>query len=202
MKVHHLTNFGLPVWLALPQDIPTRFHLHLHGSGESGPGFEQLGKWGLTRLILGGLDLESAVIVPVCPAEYDWRDQDMILAAQSASRQVMERYGYRGPVSISGYSMGARGVWRSLGSKLYDRALIVSGRVPPRVPQPPDSGVTIKIFHGSEDNHEPAAKVRDYCHACRDAGWDTIFEELSGAGHYIADKVFSREDVVQFISAK
>jgi len=203
MKIHHMTTGALPVWLAIPAASPVRFHLHLHGSGERGSDVGNLSKWGLTRLIAEGLELPFAVVVPVCPADSDWKEPQQIAAAEQCLTAIMDEAGHRGrAASISGYSMGVRGVWNSLNrhSGLYDRVLVVASRAPSSPPKPVDPGLSLRIFHGSDDDHEPVAKVRSFCATAAKLGWNLRFEELPAAGHFIAEDVFRRTDIQQWLA--
>jgi hypothetical protein len=43
-------------------------------------------------------------------------------------------------------------------------------------------------------------KVRNFCMAAADTGWNIHLEELQGCDHFIADDVFRRDDIQQWLA--
>lgn len=189
----------LPTWLAIPARPYTSAHLYLHGSGERGDDDSKLRRWSLPGLVDRGLELPFMVAAPICPIGRDWGERALVTAAFSSLALLAPRQDALS-LTISGFSMGARGAWIAAGQSLVSRALIVAGRTAPDLLSAPLPATQIKVIHGAADDHQPASEMRDFCgHASR-IGVAIDYEELPGKGHFIADETYSRADVIDWLT--
>lgn len=201
MEIAFLTKGPLPTWVAVPTSPVRAVHLYLHGSGERGEDPERLTRWSLPGLIARGLDVPFMVVAPLCPYGGDWDDRAQVSAAELCLRAVSR--GYDGlPLSISGFSTGARGVWRALESRAlpYGRAPIVAGRVSLEPMRTPGERVQIRVIHGALDDHQDASAMADFCGRLRGRDCRVDYEAMPGAGHFIADEVYGRSAILDWLS--
>jgi hypothetical protein len=196
MEIVFLTGRPLPTWLAVPAGPVRAVHLYLHGSGERGGDPARLSRWSLPGLIARGLDVPFMVVAPLCPADGDWADAAHVRAAEDCLLAALPA-GVSPCLSISGFSMGARGVWQALETRRlpYARALIVAGRVPAGPCPTLGSDTAIRLIHGALDDHQDAVAMADYCARMRQRNRTIVYEEIPGAGHFIADAVYGRAAV-------
>ncbi|MDQ1159593.1 dienelactone hydrolase [Sphingomonas sp. SORGH_AS 950] len=139
------------------------------------------------------------VAAPICPIGRDWGERALVTAAFSSLALLAPRQDALS-LTISGFSMGARGAWIAAGQSLVSRALIVAGRTAPDLLSAPLPATQIKVIHGAADDHQPASEMRDFCgHASR-IGVAIDYEELPGKGHFIADETYSRADVIDWLT--
>lgn len=189
----------LPTWLAMPTRSCTSAHLYLHGSGERGDDDRKLRRWSLPGLIDRGLELPFMVVAPICPIGRDWGEASLVGAAFSSLALLAPRH-VASSLTISGFSMGARGAWIASAQSLVSRALIVAGRTAPDLLSAPVPTTRIKVVHGAVDDHQPASEMRDFCDRASRIGVQIEYKEVPEKGHFIADETYSQLDIIDWLN--
>ena len=106
------TDRGMNYWLFLPNNDKDNLPLiiYLHGAGERGRNIEHLARHGLAKLLAEVMEIDSAVLVPQCPADCVWDNLPHQLKA--LIDEVVDKYkidAHR--ITVTGSSMGGFGTW-------------------------------------------------------------------------------------------
>jgi predicted peptidase len=177
--------------LALPPSLsaerPCPLIIALHYGGQVTPYY---GKGFLTGLVLPALrELEAVLVAPDCPGE-GWTDPASERAVMALLQTIQKEY----PIDpqrliITGYSMGAVGVWDLVFKhpKLFAAAIPISG-MPPKGIFIKDPGTAIRVIHSRDDELFPLESVRKFIQACETQGLNVGLRVVAGLSHYRFDQ--------------
>ncbi len=166
---------------------------YLHGKSLSGDDPWMLTKYGLPKIVSRDAAFPFAVVAPQCRTGERWTDVETLdaLLGEVLARQPVDP----DRVYLTGFSMGAGGVWRLGGAKPERFAAVAalagveeqgSVRGLARVP--------VWAFHGTDDADVPASGSEAMVAALRAAGGDARLELIPGRDHNILD-VYDRQDL-------
>ncbi len=133
------------------------------------------------------------------PAQWETSEtepSDQLRAAMAALEHVLATQ----PVDptrvyLTGVSMGGSGTWRWAAREpaRFTAAITACGLSEP-AKAPALAGLPLWAFHGSDDPIAPVERSRRMVAALRAAGSAVQFTEFTGAGHNIAERVFTDDD--------
>ncbi len=191
----------------------------LHGAGDRGnDNDKQLSNMIETLFNLPSSPyLDSIVLIPQCPKEYQWVDtpwnkgnysvnavpqSEYLTATLEALDKLESTYSVdKDRIYAMGVSMGGFGTWDLL-MRHPDR---FAAGMPLCGAADPSMAATLKnmpiyTFHGDADPTVPVAGTRAMVAALKDVGNSKlIYEELPGADHLIQIPVFKRPEVTEWL---
>lgn len=166
---------------------------YLHGKSLSGDDPTMLTKYGLPKIVSRDAAFPFAVVAPQCRAGERWTDVETLdaLLGEVLARQPVDP----DRVYLTGYSMGAGGVWRFGGARPERfAALAALAGVEEQGSVKGLARLPVWIFHGDADTDVPASGSEAMAAALRAAGGDVRLELLAGRDHNIVD-VYDRKDL-------
>ncbi|GEM_PF-708133 len=167
--------------------------LYLHGAGGSGTMLDAVRKEGLPARVEKGGNLPFVVVAPQCPLGVFWNTrEDEVLAILD---EVMNNRNIDPAcVYLTGFSMGAFGVWQLASHHPNRFAAIapVSGGGDPAYARKLKE-MPAWIFHGTEDRVIRAAESQKIAEAMREAGAEVELTLYPGADHDCWKKVYANE---------
>lgn len=190
LSIHH--DGILPHLLYLPEQYssekPWPLIVFLHGSGERGLDPNLVRKYALPKAIDDGLELAAIVYAPQCPDLHSWNElyESVLTGANAICKQyavdMSRRY-------LTGFSMGARGVW-VIGAKdvnAFAAYAPVAGRIPyegflDEVARLKDKALW--VFHGARDSAVPVENSDSIVAKLREIGASKLhYTRYDEAGH-------------------
>ncbi|NGZ74557.1 GNAT family N-acetyltransferase [Saccharibacillus alkalitolerans] len=167
--------------------------VYLHGAGGSGAEPELVRREGLPARAESGASLPFVIAAPQCPIGVFWNTQeDEVLAILD---EVEERWNIDPErVYLTGYSMGAYGVWHLAvhHPKRFAAIAPVSGGGDPAYAKELRT-MPAWIFHGTDDEIIHASESEKIAEAMREAGAEVELTLYPGSGHDCWKKVYSNE---------
>jgi predicted peptidase len=205
-----IRTFVLPFLLYEPM-VPEQGKLYpliiyLHGVGERGTDPLLIEKYCLPKYIVEGLNLESYIYAPLCPPGKRWEELDAIVVA-GIEELITEYPINKIRVSITGFSMGAQGLWKLVVSHpgLFRNIAPVAGRIPQkqefldRLPLIIDK--SIWIFHSNSDKDVDVNNSLTIIRELKSHGASNLsYIIYDGLSHgETADKVYSDPSFYEWI---
>lgn len=171
--------------------------LFLHGSGERGTDLEMLKHGGPAARLERGEELPMIVVSPQCPPGESWSTQPLMeLVDHLADEYRVDRE----QIYITGYSMGAFGVWDLL-AQAPDRfaaaAPLCGGGNETLAKQM--RGTPIWAFHGEQDEVVRLEQSQTMVDAVNAAGGEARLTVYPNTGHGICHQVFEREPLYEWL---
>jgi predicted peptidase len=185
----------------LPQNITQHDHwpllLFLHGSGQRGSDISDVVKHGPPALIAAGGQLSMIVVSPQCDAGTEWESERLLGLLDYIQRTF--------PVDpdrvyVSGFSMGGTKVWDLLtcSPRRFVAAVPVASYCDPSKAKTIAS-IPIWAFHGALDDKIPIEPVKQMIENLKTEGGSAELTILENQGHSIAEQIFSRKDVYDWL---
>ncbi|OWA37409.1 hypothetical protein B9G55_04950 [Saccharibacillus sp. O16] len=172
--------------------------LYLHGAGGSGTQLDAVRKEGIPARLEKGGSLPFVVVAPQCQLGVFWNTrEDEVLAI--LEEVIEQRSIDPGRIYLTGFSMGAYGVWQLASHHPQRFAAIapVSGGGDPaharRLKEMPTW-----IFHGMEDRVIRASESQKIAEAMREAGAEVELTLYPEAGHDCWKKVYANESLYRW----
>ena len=172
----------------------------LHGAGEKGNDLEKVRRTSLPTLAEQGRDFPFVLVSPQCPKDSIWEPERVLaLIEHICSDWPIDQQ----RVYLIGYSMGGYGTWQTAAVEPDRFAAIVpiaGGGNSEEAEKLVD--LPIWVFHGNADKCVPLKASQEMVEAVRAAGGNpklTIFEQ---AGHGIATKTFTKEELWDWLLAQ
>ena len=220
---YHFRVFTPKVW-SRKQKAPVI--LFLHGAGERGDDNLAQTKVGIGPAILRQQEsLPFIVVMPQCPKNRWWTEQEMQAQALKALDQTIKEFnGDTKRTYLTGLSMGGYGSWAIVAgnpTRFAALAVVCGGvRPPPRVNVPeamtglaasadPYGAVAAKVgktpvwvFHGGADPVVPVTESRKMVEAIKAAGGSVRYNEYEGVGHNSWDKAYAEPEIFSWMLAQ
>lgn len=172
--------------------------LYLHGAGGSGMQLDQIRKEGLPARLETEPDFPFVVVAPQCPIGVFWNmREDEVMAILG---EVTDNLGIdRNRVYLTGFSMGAYGVWQLAAHNRERFAAIapVSGGGDPAFARKLGSMPTW-IFHGMEDQVIRPAESEKIAEAMRSEGAEVELTLYPGLAHDCWRKVYANDGLYRW----
>ncbi|WP_172193806.1 GNAT family N-acetyltransferase [Saccharibacillus qingshengii] len=167
--------------------------LYLHGAGGSGSQLDQLRKEGLPARLETESEFPFIVVAPQCPLGAFWNTrEDEVLAILN---EVTENWNVDPDrVYLTGFSMGAYGVWQLAAHHRERFAAIapVSGGGDPAYARKL-ADMPTWIFHGEDDKVIRPTESEKIAEAMRTAGAEVELTLYPGMGHDCWRKVYAND---------
>lgn len=167
--------------------------LYLHGAGGSGTLLDAVRKEGLPARMESGAGLPFVIVAPQCPLGVFWNTREdevlAILDEVADSRNIDPSRIY-----LTGFSMGAYGVWQMASHHPHRFAAIapVSGGGDPAYARRLRD-MPAWIFHGKEDRVIRFSESEKITEAMREAGAEVELTLYPEEGHDCWKKVYANE---------
>ncbi|OWR32709.1 hypothetical protein CDO73_03665 [Saccharibacillus sp. O23] len=167
--------------------------LYLHGAGGSGTMLDAVRKEGLPARMESGAGLPFVVVAPQCPLGVFWNtreDEVLAILDEVADNRNIDP----SRVYLTGFSMGAYGVWQMASHHSYRFAAIapVSGGGDPAYARRLRD-MPAWIFHGKEDRVIRVSESEKIAEAMREAGAEVELTIYPEAGHDCWKKVYAND---------
>ncbi len=213
------TGYELPYRLYVPKDYSEEYAypltLFLHGSGESGSDNGAQLTFLINNLFIpkDSPAYHSIVVIPQCPSEERWVDNDPDLGYYSVDEipiaksmsavvelldSIMEEFSINEDRQyVLGLSMGGYGTWDII-SRFPDR---FAAAIPLCGGGDPTKGadlvnIPIHAFHSTGDDDVPVSGTANMVKAIKDAGGEKIiYTEYENLGHEIWDTAINENDL-------
>ncbi len=183
---------------------PRPLLIFLHGSGEAGRNVRILKKHAPFRFANGNVPTEDFPFIVVSPRTPDrhWNPDDVMAFLDQLLKDEQVRYRIDpSRIYLTGISMGGYGTFH-VAQRYPDRfAAIVplAGGFPPKYADSLRS-VPCLAFHGGEDDVVPPEESAQIIQAMKKVGnLDAKLTILPGAGHGIAEEVYSRPELYRWL---
>ncbi len=208
-EIHHQIKLDLSLeveyLMYLPDDYvetaeqkyPLLVYLHGGGGGES---IEYARRGGPPQMIKEGKEYPFIVLCPYHsePRRY-WNDYAMIALID----QIIEAYPVDSTrIYLAGMSRGGYGAWRlAINYPAYFAALAVASGVTPTAYGYAlwIKDLPIWVFHGTKDDAIPYRESSEMVAALQKANAPVRFTSLKGKGHRIAEEVFGRRELYDWM---
>ncbi len=173
----------------------------LHGSGERGYDLERVRRTGLPSEIERGRYVDQFILVsPQCPEDSGWRP-NLVMAL---IEHVCESFAVdRDRVYLTGYSMGAAGIWETA-CKYPDHfaaiAPLAGGGDMHQADRLKD--LPIWAFHGAKDKTVPSSQTKAMLDAVRKCGGHARFTVYPDEGHSIWERTYQNPQLFEWLLAQ
>lgn len=192
-------------WLYLPLSFTRReawpLLLYLHGRSLRGEDLDRVRSYGLPWLLDRGQHVPFVVAAPQLPSGQRWVDTqrlgelvDTLLAGLPIDRER---------VYVTGFSMGAGGVWQV--ATALPEVFAAAAPVAATTPAPSASAVRalrrlpIRVYHGDRDEDASYADAVRMVDALRAAGADAALVTLHGEDHDIVNEVYADSTLYRWL---
>lgn len=194
-------NINNELLVYLPQgQMPTRgwpLIVFLHGSGDRGLDISLVNRYSLPKYLAEGASIRAIVISPQSLPDSSWRSNGVLSVVDwtEAAFSVDRRRIY-----LVGFSMGAFGVWETIGAapKRFAAAIpLAGGGSSMHVPARGDA--RILAIHGDRDDVVPINSSRETVAAFQAKGWKAKFRILKNRDHGIGEIVAPGSDALEWL---
>lgn len=187
LSVPELVRDGLPLIVAL------------HGAGERGDDFDKISVHGISKYVLGGMELDAIVLSPQCPCDFIWNHLSFELM-ELIEHIVVEYNVDRNRITLTGLSMGGYGTWEmAMTFPGYFAAIapVCGGGVSwcvTRIGKTP-----VWAFHGDADTTVPPVNSIEMCDRLTGAGGNVRLTIFHGVGHNSWEPAYEHTKVIQWL---
>lgn len=181
-------------------ESPLPLLVFLHGSGETGKGFDRLRKCNPYRYGKKVILQQSITFAVACPlaGREGWNSEKLARLVETLCR---DRRIDPDRVYLTGFSMGGGATFRIACNRpdLFAAIVPVAGGAYPGYAEALQD-MPVWAFHGENDEIIPLWHSSDMIEAIREAGNDNVrLTVLPGAGHGIAADVYGREELYRWL---
>ena len=175
--------------------------LYLHGRSLRGSDLDRVKRYGLPSFLDRGWDVPFVVVAPQLPAGTYWNDAERLL-------RIVDEVADRHPVDrerlyLTGFSLGAGGVWDALRSHAdaFAAAVPISAWTPePEEWWPAALGqLPLRLYHGTEDEPAPYGRTLRMARDLDAAGADVELITLEGRDHGIVQDIYGDPDLYRWM---
>lgn len=181
------------------QDTSFPLILFLHGVRKRGSDLHLLDGYGLTHIAEQSENFPCIVVAPQCPSDTVWPEhRDTVLHLLS---EVIEQFRVdRQSVYVTGFSMGANGVWDLAANTegVFAAAVPLAGWYEPQAASRLTS-IPIWTFHGEDDDDVPISKTEEIVNAIKNAGSTPKFTRYPGFKHFIMDVTYTNPELYKWL---
>jgi len=183
---------------------PSSLIVYLHGAGETGKGLNVLKNRDLWHYAKGKIPQEEFPFIVVCPqsGDFGWSPEEVIRFTENFIQDSTRRFridSHR--IYLTGVSMGGIATFHITSKYPNQFAAIVPVCGGGKVEQAENLiNVPIWAFHGNTDDVIPFEYTSGIVDAIRkQGGTQCKFTLLYGMGHAIAEEVYTRRDLYQWL---
>ena len=197
----------LEYFLYYPPDYPQQagetfpLLLFLHGGGESGASLDMVRKNGLPKLVSEGAEFPFLILAPQNPHKKQWWNVRAVKAL--LDKVVSENRVDPARIYLTGLSRGGNACWE-LATQFPDTfaaMAVVCGMAPVPYAHWIDKGLSIWVFHGTEDPVIPFSESREMVEKLRKMGYDVKLTAYEGVGHNSWERAYKEEGLYDWFLA-